>query len=189
MKKVSLLSVLCACLFISLNLSAQTSSMPDSLSLNVNIEHKIAFINSIELLELVPGKIEATAAIKELNQKYKDELLVMQNDYNKKYSDFISTQNTLAESIKLRRMQELYELEKSMNAFMKVAQEDIDSQEQQLIEPLRKQLWAAIKEVGVEESYVCIYDLANPTIAFITPSAIDANPLVEKKLIARIALP
>jgi outer membrane protein len=143
---------------------------------------RVGYIHSAQLLEAVPGKIEATAAIKELNRKYKEELVVMQNDYNKKYSDFISDQNILSENIKLRRMQELHELEKNINAFMKVAQEDVESQEQQLIEPLRKKLAKAIEAVGREEHFTCIYDLSNPAVVFVTPQAVDANPLVKKKL-------
>ena len=143
---------------------------------------RVASINSTELLEMVQGKVAASYAISELNQKYKEELIIMQNDYNKKYSDFISDQNTLSENIKLRRMQELHELEKNITAFIKVAQEDIESQEQQLIEPLREELRIAIEEVGLEENFVCIYDLANPSVAFVTPMAVDANLLVKKKL-------
>ena len=143
---------------------------------------RVAYINSTELLEMVQGKVAASYAISELNQKYKEELIIMQNDYNKKYSDFISDQNTLSENIKLRRMQELHELEKNITAFIKVAQEDIESQEQQLIEPLREELRIAIEEVGLEENFVCIYDLANPSVAFVTPMAVDANLLVKKKL-------
>ncbi len=143
---------------------------------------KFAYINSIELLEMVPGKIEATNTIYELNQKYKDELHIMQNDYNKKYSDFISNQNHLAESIKLRRMQELHELEKNIREFMKIAQEDIESQELHLIEPLKEKLKEIIDEVGREEDFICIYDIANPGIVFVTPMAVDANPLVKRKL-------
>lgn len=154
-------------------------------SISAQISDKVAYINSAELLEIVPGKVKATNTINELNRKYKDELLIMQNDYNKKYSDFISDQNTLSESIKLRRMQELYELEKNITAFMKVAQEDIESQEQHLIEPLRDKLKKAIEEVGRDENFVCIYDMANPAIAFVTPLAIDANNLVKAKLTGR----
>lgn len=143
---------------------------------------KIAFINSKELLEAVPGKVAATKSIEELNKKYKSELALMQNDYNNKYSDFLANQNDLGESIKLRRMQELYELEQNITRFMKVAQEDVQSQEEQLIEPLRKKLFEAISQVGVEQSFVCIYDMANPAIAFVTPNAIDANTLVKRKL-------
>jgi len=142
---------------------------------------KIGYINSVELLESIPEKVRATKAINDLNQKYKDELSIMQNEYNKKYSDFIADQNSMAESIKLRRMQELYELEKNIEAFLKIAQEDIESQENQLIEPLRERLKKAIKDVGNEYGFACIYDVANPGVAFVTPLAIDANPLVKRK--------
>ena len=151
------------------NISAQTSD-------------KIAYINSIELLEVIPGKVAASRSISDLNQKYKDELAVMQNDYNNKYTDFLANQNKLAESIKLRRMQELYELEQNINRFMKVAQEDVESQEAQLIAPLKERLKEAVNQVGIEQGFTCIYDMANPAIAFITPNAIDANPMVKAKL-------
>lgn len=143
---------------------------------------QIAFVNSNELLETIPEKVEAQKFINDLNQKYKDELQVMQNDYNKKYSDFISYQNSMADNVRLRRMQELYELERQLNNFMKVAQEDINLQEQQLIVPLRKKVKDAIYQVGVEQGFICIYDLANPAIAFVTPDATDATDLVKKKL-------
>lgn len=143
---------------------------------------KIAYINSIELLEVVPGKVTSSLLISELNQKYKNELAVMQNDYNNKYTDFLANQNKLAESIKLRRMQELYELEQSINKFMKIAQEDVESQETQLVGPLKQKLKEAIEQVGVEQGFTCIYDMASSAIAFLTPSAIDANHLVKAKL-------
>lgn len=143
---------------------------------------QIAFVNSNELLETIPEKVEAQKFINDLNQKYKDELQVMQNDYNKKYSDFISYQNSMADNVRLRRMQELYELERQINNFMKVAQEDIETQEKQLIVPLRKKVKDAIYQVGIEQGYICIYDLANPAIAFVTPDATNATSLVKQKL-------
>lgn len=151
-------------------------------TISAQTSEKIAYINSIELLELIPGKVAASRSISELNQKYKDELAVMQNDYNNKYTDFLANQNKLAESIKLRRMQELYELEQNINRFMKVAQEDVESQEAQLIVPLKEKLKEAVKQVGIEQGFTVIYDMANPTIAFITPNAIDANPMIKAKL-------
>nr|WP_297168682.1 OmpH family outer membrane protein [uncultured Dysgonomonas sp.] len=151
-------------------------------TISAQTSEKIAYINSIELLELIPGKVAASRSISELNQKYKDELAVMQNDYNNKYTDFLANQNKLAESIKLRRMQELYELEQNINRFMKVAQEDVESQEAQLIVPLKEKLKEAVQQVGIEQGFTVIYDMANPTIAFITPNAIDANPMIKAKL-------
>ena len=126
--------------------------------------------------------MNASNILIDLNQKYKDELKVMQNDYNKKYSDFISYQTSMAENIRLRRMQELYELERQINEFMKLAQQDVESQEKALIEPLRLKIKDAIYQVGIEKGFICIYDLANPAIAFVTPDALDASNLVKQKL-------
>ncbi|MDR2956274.1 MAG: OmpH family outer membrane protein [Prevotella sp.] len=169
MKRIILLSLFALPFFLVENVLGQTVQ-------------QIAFINSNELLEAIPEKVAAANTINELNQKYKDELQVMQNDYNKKYTDFISFQTSMAENIRNRRMQELYELERAMNKFMEVAQKDIEDQEEKLIEPLRKRVKEAVYQVGVEGGFVCIYDLANPTIAFVTPQATDANPLVKVKL-------
>jgi len=79
-------------------------------------------------------------------------------------------------------MQELTELENKMQQFMQLAQEDIEQQEKALLEPLKKQISDAIRQVGIEQNFTVIYDLANPGIAFVNPVAVDANPLVRAKL-------
>ncbi len=169
MKKFILISTLFISFLFVEKLTAQTVQ-------------QIAYINSNELLEAMPDKVKASNILIDLNQKYKDELKVMQNDYNKKYSDFISYQTSMAENIRLRRMQELYELERQINEFMKLAQQDVESQEKALIEPLRLKIKDAVYQVGVERGFICIYDLANPAIAFVTPDAFDASGLVKQKL-------
>ena len=106
----------------------------------------------------------------------------MQNKYNKKYSDFITYQENLAESIKLRRMQELTDLENKIQNFTNLAQKDINEHEQLLLEPIKIKVKEAIERVGIEQGYTVIYDLDNPSIMFITHNAIDANRLVKSKL-------
>lgn len=169
MKNLIYISFLVISFFFTTNSIAQTVD-------------KIGFVNSNELLEALPERVKASEALMDLNNKYKEELKTIQNDYNKKYSDFISYQTSMAENIRLRRMQELYELERQINDFMKVAQDDINNQEQKLLEPLRQRIKDAIREVGIEKGLVCIYDLANPTIAFVTPDATDITLLVKQKL-------
>ena len=169
MKKIVLITFLLFSLFSTGSLVAQTVQ-------------QIAFVNSNDLLEAIPEKVAASTTINDLNRKYKEELKVMQNDYNKKYSDFISYQTSMADNVRLRRMQELYELERQINNFIKVAQDDIEAQERVQIAPLRKKVKDAIYQVGIEQGFICIYDLANPAIAFVTPDATDATDLVKHKL-------
>jgi outer membrane protein len=142
----------------------------------------IAYVNTAELINAVPEKAQATEKLTSLSESYKAELQLLQNEYNKKYSDFITYQTSLAENIKLRRMQELTNLENQMQEFIKIAQKDIEEQEKILLEPIRQRIKEAINAVGIEQNFTVIYDISDPSIAFITPSAIDANPLVKAKL-------
>lgn len=142
----------------------------------------VAYVNTIELIDAFPEKVKATEKLVTLSNNYKEELQLMQNEYNKKYSDFITYQNSLAENIKLRRMQELTELENKIHEFMKLAQKDIEEQEKILLEPIKEKIKEAIRAVGIEQNFTVIYDLADPGIIFVTPTAINANPLVRAKL-------
>ena len=169
MKKFFLITALTISLFFVENIAAQTVQ-------------QVAYINSNEVLEAMPEKVRASNKLIDLNNKYKEELTVMQNDYNKKYSDFISYQTSMAENIRLRRMQELYELERQINDFMKVAQEDVSNAERELIDPMKQKVKDAIYKVGEERGFICIYDLANSGIVFVNPDATDATPLVKQKL-------
>ena len=142
----------------------------------------VAYVNTTELLDVMPEKAQATQQLLTLSENYEKELELMQNDYNKKYSDYITYQTSLSENIKLRRMQELTELESRINQFMDLAQKDIENQEKELLDPLRQKINNAIHAVGIEQRYAVIYDLANPGIAFVSPDAVNANPLVKSKL-------
>lgn len=170
MNKIKLISLSALFFLLSAAVSAQNSQV------------SVAYVNSTELLNALPAKQAATQKLIALSENYKKELELMQNEYNKKYSDYITYQGSLDENIKLRRMQELTELENKMQQFMQLAQKDIEQQEIAMLEPLKKQISDAIRQVGIERNYTVIYDLDNPGIAFVNPVATDANPLVKAKL-------
>lgn len=145
-------------------------------------QNNVAFVNTKDLINSLPEKESATDRLTTLSDNYKEELQIMQNEYNKKYSDFITYQESLAESIKLRRMQELTDLENQIQNFTKLAQKDIEEHEQLLLDPIKSKINDAIKAVGIEHNFSVIYDLDNPSILFVSQGAIDANQLVKAKL-------
>ena len=177
MTKIKLFSISLLILLFSSNVISQNFGQAPNQG-----QVKVAYINTTELLNSFPERVEATNQLLTLSDNYTKELELMQNEYNKKYSDYITYQNSLSENIKLRRMQELTELENKMQEFMELAQEDIEYQEKVMLEPLMGLIYEAVQEVGVEQNYTVIYDLANPGIAFVTPSAENANPYVIRKL-------
>lgn len=151
-------------------------------SAQVNAAYTVGYINSTELLNAFPEKEKASAKLIALSDNYKKELELMQNEYNKKYSDYITYQSALAENIKLRRMHELTELENKIEQFMELAQRDIEAKEKEWLQPLKAKIKEAVQAVGVEKNFIVIYDLADPGIAFVSPNAVNANALVKAKL-------
>ena len=149
---------------------------------SVDAQNNIAFVNTIDIINSLPDKVSATDKLETLNKNYKQELQIMQNEYNKKYSDFITYQERLAESIKLRRMQELTDLENRIQNFTKLAQKDIEEHEQLLLKPIKEKVSNAIEAVGIEQNFTVIYDLDDSAIVFVSPNAVDANSLVKNKL-------
>ncbi|NLZ95282.1 MAG: OmpH family outer membrane protein [Bacteroidales bacterium] len=148
----------------------------------IDAQNSIAFVNTVDIINSLPDKVSAADRLNTLNENYKQELQIMQNEYNKKYSDFITYQENLAESIKLRRMQELTDLEIRIQNFTKLAQKDIEEHEQLLLEPIKEKVKSAIKAVGEEYNFNVIYDLDDSGIVFVSPNAVDANALVRSKL-------
>ena len=148
----------------------------------IEAQSNIAFVNTLDIINSLPDKASATERLNTLNQNYKQELQIMQNEYNKKYSDLITYQENLAESIKLRRMQELTDLETRIQNFTKLAQKDIEEHEQLLLDPIKQKVNNAIEAVGIEQNFTVIYDLDDSGIVFVSPNAVNANALVKSKL-------
>lgn len=143
-------------------------------------EVKIAFVNTQEVFMAMPEVSAMEKQMADLNEKYKLELNQMQDEYKKKYSDFIAQQDSLTENIKLRRMQEIQDIQGRMDNFMQVAQQDVQKKQQELIQPVQEKLQKAIKAVGDEKGYTYIIDPA--ALLYTGTSAIDATPFVRAKL-------
>ena len=117
-----------------------------------------------------------------MNDKYAGEMKTMEDEFQKKYTDYIAQQESMTENIKLRRTQELEDIRQRVENFTQVAQQDMNKKQQELLAPIQDKLRNAIKAVGDEKGYAYIID-NNPGIVLYTGNAaIDATPLVKAKL-------
>ena len=141
---------------------------------------KIAFVNTTDVINSMPEFSDMKKKMEELNAKYQKELETMQGEFQKKYSAFVAQQDSLTENIKVRRMQEIHDMQQRMDNFVQVAQQDVNKQQQDLIAPIQQKMADAIKAVGSEQGYTYIID---PQVLLYTgPNAIDATPMVKTKL-------
>ena len=143
-------------------------------------EVKIAVVNTQEVFMALPEVADMQKKLEGLNAKYKKELETMQGEYQKKYSDFIAQQDSLTENIKVRRMQEVQDMQQRMDNFVQVAQQDVAKQQQDLLTPIQQKIQDAIKAVGAEKGYTYIID--PQVLLYQGSNAIDATQFVKAKL-------
>ena len=59
-------------------------------------ESKIAIVNTQEVIQAMPEFATMQKQMADMEAKYKNEMQVMQDEYNKKYSDFVAQQDGTA---------------------------------------------------------------------------------------------
>lgn len=143
-------------------------------------EVKIAYVNTQEVFMAMPEVSTMEKQMADLNEKYKLELQQMQEEYKKKYADFVAQQDSLTENIKLRRMQEIEDIQGRMDNFVQVAQQDVQKKQQELLQPIQQKLQDAIQKVGAEKGYTYIVDPA--ALLYRSDNATNATPFVRAKL-------
>ena len=102
-------------------------------------ESKIAIVNTQEVIQAMPEFATMQKQMADMEAKYKNEMQVMQDEYNKKYSDFVAQQDSLTENIKMRRMQELQDMEQRTQNFIQISQQDFQKKQGELFTPQSRQ--------------------------------------------------
>lgn len=143
-------------------------------------ESKIAIVNSQEIATAMPEITAMQKTLADMEAKYKAELKVMNDEYEKKYADYLAQQDSLTENIKMRRMQELSDIQERSNNFVQLMQQEFSKKQQELFMPIQEKIKNAIKAVGDEKGY--IYILEPQAVLYSGNGAVDATPFVKAKL-------
>ncbi|MDR1121786.1 MAG: OmpH family outer membrane protein [Dysgonamonadaceae bacterium] len=143
-------------------------------------EIKIAYVNTQEIFNNMPETSAMEIAIANLNQTYTNELKAMEDEYKKKYSEFIEQADSLPESIKVRRMQEVQDLQQKTETFYQHARQEVQKKQQELLAPIQKKITDAIKLIGEENDFT--YVLEEGAFLYVSAKSINATQLVKTKL-------
>lgn len=141
---------------------------------------KIAYVDSDEVFGAMPELSTVETKLADLQKQYDTELKQMQDEYTKKYTDFMAQQDSLTENIKLRRMQEIQDIEERINNMVPIAQKDMQDKQMELLRPIQQKIFDAIKAVGDEQGFT--YIMERKALLYVSPSATNATALVKAKL-------
>ena len=145
-------------------------------------QDKFGHVNSQEILMAMPERVTIENTLDTLQTQWENEMVKMREEYLAKIKEFQDKQATMPESIKQARQSEIMDLEQRISTFNQTASADLQQKQQELLTPVIDKIRKAIEEVGAENGFTYIFDMAAQSIIYQSPKANDVTPLVKKKL-------
>lgn len=144
---------------------------------------KFGHIDSSVIIPLMNEYKAGQTELDELQKQYREELNYMQTEYQKKEEDYMSNRESLPESIRTRREQELYEGQQKISQYLQDCQINLQNKNDELMDAIQTKKLKAIQAVGEEGGYVCIFDIAGGVVPFVSSTlTTDVTEAVKAKL-------
>ncbi|MBQ8673754.1 MAG: OmpH family outer membrane protein [Bacteroides sp.] len=153
-----------------------------ALPLGVMAQAKFGHLRSSEIITLMPKFTEAQAKLEAMGKQYQSELERTEAELNKKYQEFLQQVDSLPKNIAERRQKEIQDMAQRQEQFQKDVQQTMQQAHNKEMEPISKDLNAAIEAVGKAEGVVYIFDLDRMPIAYVGAQSIDLTAKVKAQL-------
>ncbi len=142
---------------------------------------KFAYVNSEELLMMMPEYQTAAKDVEALATGLQETLERMTKEFQGKYDEFTKGEKTMTETMKEVKTTELQSLDRKIQEFKQTAQEQIEGKKRKLLEPITKKAEEAIKEVAKANGISYVFDMVSTGI-IVAPPGDDMLPLLKSKL-------
>lgn len=156
MKKTLTLIALSACTAF---LSAQETVLPVSAPAPQQViiqPQRFGYLSCNDVLSAMPEYAQALKSIDDLKKTYQQEMDRAEQEFSKKFAEYIDGQKSFPENIMLKRQKELQQLMEQSMQFKKEAQELLAKAEAELMSPVRSRLNNAITAVGKRHNYAYV---------------------------------
>jgi len=141
---------------------------------------KIAYVKYQDVILSMPEYRLMIDSLQKSEQELQNEINIISDEYTKKLSEFVEQQESMSESIKIRRREELNGIQERAQNFQIQAQQLQEELQRSLFTPIQNKFQKAVEDVGAENNFLYVFD--SQVMLFISPAATDATPLVKKKL-------
>ncbi|GAB5539756.1 MAG: OmpH family outer membrane protein [Salibacteraceae bacterium] len=142
---------------------------------------KFGHINSQELLESMPEKIEADKKLEAHAMQLEKQLQAMTTEFESKIQDYRANEAMMSDIIAQTKAEEIQNLEQRIQSFQQNAQNSLAKKEGEVYQPILDRAKNAIEEVSKEGNYTYVFDSSAGTLLY-QPDGDDIMELVRKKL-------
>ena len=156
-----------------------------SLTLLISIssfsQNKFGYIDSQELLLLMPERKTAEEEVQTFAKSLESQLQAMTAVYQQSVQEYQANEATYTDLVKQDKVTEITGLEQRIQSFQQNAQQALQSKEQELLEPILQKARKAIEDVASEGDYTYIFDKSVGSILYVKESE-NILEKVKKKL-------
>lgn len=149
--------------------------------LSASAQTKIGYINTEELISLMPEAAKAEIEIRDYQNSLKELGATLETDANKKRDQYFIDSLKLTPSMKEVRTEELLKLYSRLQNYDNEVQQKTSAYYQEKIAPIQKKALDAINVVAKEKGYTYVIDLASSAL-LVMPPGDDLLPAVKTKL-------
>jgi len=135
----------------------------------VEAQVKMGYLKYNEVLRQMPEYAQAQKSLTELKAKYEKEATRSEEEFQRKFSDFLQGQKDFPENIMVKRQAELQTLMEAGIKFRREAQQLLSKAEQDMLEGVRAKLNEAISTVAQQSGYLCVLNIDDNSCPFISP--------------------
>ena len=141
---------------------------------------KIGHVSSQEIMAVMPETKKMAERLDSLKGVYETQLANMQEEFNKKLTEFQQQQATMTAGVREFRQQELAEMEQRTQMFYQTVQKELQAKQVEYLQPVQTKLLEAINKVGAAQG--CTYVMDKAGMLYIAPDALDLTPAVKAEL-------
>lgn len=127
---------------------------------------KIGVVDTKTIIESMPETLEAEKSLKELDKKYSDSLVAMQNDYMSKLEKYQKTRAMMPPEQQQKEEEAIGMLQNTILKFREDKFRELAAKRDELLDPIRKIIKLAIKQVANDEGFTFVLDKGSETVLY-----------------------
>ena len=160
---------------VSLAVSAQDTK--DSVAI------KFGYLSYDSVMVAMPDYAEFMTNMTQLREQYEAEQKRVENDFNKKYEEFLDGQATFPKTILQKRQSELQEMLDRNIDFKKQSQKMLNDVEANLMNTIKTTINTAVSIVAQERGFAFVLNTDKEAVPFINPAQGEDITEAVKKLL------
>jgi len=143
-------------------------------------QEKIAYVRYDEIVQLMPEYKQMMDSLEKEQTNYLEQLQADREEYNKKLAEYTEKRESLSETLRNRREQDLIDMQERMSNFQQQIQLALQQLQQNLLKDIIAKVDKTLEEIAVQNHYSYVLD--GQALHYVSPQSVNATPLIKAKL-------